>query len=174
MYYADLKNNVLLLAWGKNDDDAVNKCIEKYGSTLLGVYKDNGNDPFIPLWKNEEPNMRVREYTCVSNGYHEFWGPFFVASEFENPIIQGQDNWLSVWFCVCSWKDIPSTERAVEILSERRNTGHRSFKKVKVSADILAIKGAVESLVRAIVVNQCEKHPDLLPETNRKPSRLYR
>jgi hypothetical protein len=167
MFYAELTNGLLFIAPNTNEDAAISASLEKYGTTLKAIYKDVGNNgPFALVWEKVD-TMRVREYSCIDNGYHAIVAPFYVASEFENPIIKGEDNWLSVWFCVCGPKDEPSLATAVEILSKRRSSHNKSFKKIKVSGDMLRIKGAVESLVRAIVVNQCEKHPELLPTQNR-------
>lgn len=53
MYYAELNDKSLKLAWGKNIDDAINWCLEKWGDCLEAVYKDNSNDPFIKIWEKE-------------------------------------------------------------------------------------------------------------------------
>lgn len=55
MYYAELKDKSLKLAFGKNVVDAINWCVEKWGEDLEAIYRDNQNDPFIKVWESKNP-----------------------------------------------------------------------------------------------------------------------
>jgi hypothetical protein len=146
-----------------SDEDILNTGLEEYGSKLIGVYKDNNNNPFIPIWQRSE-QMRVREYLDINNGYHQIDVPLFVASKFEQPLERDKDNTLVVCFCVPGPRDYlnASKEEAIKILSERFTTGHRSVRKIKVSSDIIQTKGAIESLVRALIVDTIIKDKSLI------------
>jgi hypothetical protein len=54
MYYAELQDKSLKLAFGKDVVDAVKWCLEQWGEELEAVYKDNLNDPFIKIWEREQ------------------------------------------------------------------------------------------------------------------------
>lgn len=53
MYYAELQDKSLKLAFGKNVSDAISWCLEKWGEELKAIYRDNLNDPFVKIWEKE-------------------------------------------------------------------------------------------------------------------------
>jgi hypothetical protein len=168
MYYFELADKTLHMGFG-TPENIVSVGFETYGTKLIGVYKDNGNAPFIPIWQIGDV-MRVREYDFISNGYHEIMYPFYVATMFKNPVSRTEDNLLYVWFCVPGPKDYEMRSKgdAICLLHDRFLEGHRSLREVRISSDIICVKGAIESLVKAIVVNTVLKDKSLLPNKYRK------
>lgn len=57
MFYAELKDKNLRLAFGKDVQEAVSWSLEHYGEDLEAVYKDNQNDPFIKVWETSETSL---------------------------------------------------------------------------------------------------------------------
>jgi hypothetical protein len=162
MYYFDLKDGSMRLGFGSPETIVANG-LSQHGDNLIGIYQDNENNPFIPIWQRST-QMRVREYVSINNGYHQIDIPLFVASKFEQPLDRDKDNTLVVCFCVPGPRDyIDATkEEAIKLLSKRFATGHRSVRKINVTSDIIQTKGAIESLVRALVVDTIVKDKSLV------------